>query len=364
MSRDLKNRVDFKLIRYANCWEDADILTEAMQAVGTGKKFLSIASAGDNSFSLLTLNPQLVVAVDVNKIQLHLVELKKCAIRRFSRDETLAFLGFTPCTYRFMLYKLLRPQLGNDARTFWDAQQAMIEAGVIYAGKFERYFKTFAGKILPWIHNAKRTAELFRPKTAIEQEVFYNRCWNNRRWRLLFRIFFSKYVMGKYGRDPEFLKEVNISVPQYIYRKAAKQLRSVQAQSNAILYFNLHGHFGPHVPHYLREENYALVKQNIDKLVLAEGYAQDAVWQYGKFDGMNLSNIFEYMDKDTFAQTAEGLVQGINRGGKLCYWNLMVPRMISAAVPQQVLYNRELSARLGEKDKGFFYNRFIVETAL
>ncbi|MGV2481690.1 UNVERIFIED_CONTAM: DUF3419 family protein, partial [Salmonella enterica subsp. enterica serovar Weltevreden] len=42
--------VDFNLIRYANCWEDADILSEALD-IPTGKRILSIASAGDNSFS-------------------------------------------------------------------------------------------------------------------------------------------------------------------------------------------------------------------------------------------------------------------------------------------------------------------------
>ena len=42
-------KFNFQFIRYANCWEDADILSEALD-VAENKKFLSIASAGDNSF--------------------------------------------------------------------------------------------------------------------------------------------------------------------------------------------------------------------------------------------------------------------------------------------------------------------------
>ena len=56
---------------------------------------MSIASAGDNTFSLLTLNPELIVAVDISKVQLFLVELKKIAILNFDREKYLQFAGFS-----------------------------------------------------------------------------------------------------------------------------------------------------------------------------------------------------------------------------------------------------------------------------
>ena len=74
MSKELKNKVGFDLIRYANCCGDADVLLKGLNCQA-GDKILSIGSAGDNSFSLLTTNPSLLVAVDVNKIQLHLIEI-------------------------------------------------------------------------------------------------------------------------------------------------------------------------------------------------------------------------------------------------------------------------------------------------
>lgn len=59
MSRDdpdrgkkIEERVRFDAIRYANCWEDADILMTALEPAA-GKRILSIASAGDNSLALL-----------------------------------------------------------------------------------------------------------------------------------------------------------------------------------------------------------------------------------------------------------------------------------------------------------------------
>ncbi|MFL5754490.1 MAG: DUF3419 family protein, partial [Bacteroidia bacterium] len=48
MKEQLTERVNFEFIRYANCWEDADVLLEGL-APKNGGRILSIASAGDNS---------------------------------------------------------------------------------------------------------------------------------------------------------------------------------------------------------------------------------------------------------------------------------------------------------------------------
>src|SRR5450432_1124947 len=101
-NEDLTNKVDFTIIRYANCWEDADILLQGLSPA-EGNKILSIGSAGDNSFSLLTTNPEIVVAIDINKIQLYVIELKKAAIKKLNYEEALQFLGFTFCEKRIEL---------------------------------------------------------------------------------------------------------------------------------------------------------------------------------------------------------------------------------------------------------------------
>jgi len=61
MGKQLKS-VKHDYIRYANCWEDADILLEGLNPE-QGAKILSIGSAGDNSFAFLANNPEVVVAV-------------------------------------------------------------------------------------------------------------------------------------------------------------------------------------------------------------------------------------------------------------------------------------------------------------
>ena len=363
MEEKLTDKVSFEMIRYANCWEDADVLLRGLNPE-KGKRFLSIASAGDNSFSLLISNPELVVAVDVNQNQLFLVELKREAIRYLEYEEVLQFLGFKACDNRIRIYNKIRQYLTDKTKVYWDQHKEQLSNGIIHEGKFEKYFQLFADKILPWIHTKKRVSELLSEKSKEEQENYYNTTWNNWRWRFMFKLFFSKTIMGRYGRDPEFLKQVDVHVGRTIYNKAAAHLKGKGAQRNFILNYNLTGYFGDLLPHYLEPQHYVLVKQNLDQLHVFQGYAEDAIAQYGRFDYMNLSNIFEYMSPELFENTAKGLLNGLNSGGKLGYWNLMVTRSIASKFPNEVQNEEALSKALTAIDKGFFYQQFHLDTKL
>ena len=69
MKSEVIDKVDFSIIRYSQCWEDTEVLLKALD-IKDGDICLSIASAGDNSFGLLTQNPKKVVALDLNAVQL------------------------------------------------------------------------------------------------------------------------------------------------------------------------------------------------------------------------------------------------------------------------------------------------------
>ena len=60
MSSEIAAKASFEIIRYAQCWEDADILVKGLD-VKEGDVCLSIASAGDNSFAMLVNNPKKVI---------------------------------------------------------------------------------------------------------------------------------------------------------------------------------------------------------------------------------------------------------------------------------------------------------------
>lgn len=356
----LTDRARFDLIRYANCWEDADLLVSAL-APEEGARILSIASGGDNSLALLACAPSLLAAVDLSLVQLFLVELKARAIGRLEREDCLAFLGLEPSSDRLAVYKGLRSELSMAARAFWDSQSEALIEGVIFHGKFERYFRFFRRRLLPFIHGPGRVAGLFAPKSQAEQEVFYDRHWNNRRWRLFFQVFFSRKIMGRYGRDPAFLQQVRIPVSQYLFDRAAAHLRSTDCQENYFLRFILLGNFGPTTPRYLRPEFYLKVRQNLGALRLVHGDVSAAFAGGESYEAFNLSNIFEYMDAAVFVDVAEALAGGAAGNARIAYWNLMAPRRLSEALPgvfQPALRPQIAAARV---DKGFFYKEFLLE---
>lgn len=359
----LTEKVAFNLIRYANCWEDAEVLLQGLSPE-PGSRILSIGSAGDNSFSLLVTDPEIVVAVDVNPIQLWLIELKQQAIAQLDYNDVLAFLGFRPSSERLVLFDHIKSGLSKECRVYWESQRGTLQAGVISEGKFEGYFQLFARKILPWIHSQKSVAELLRPKSVAEQESFYENHWNTWRWRFFFKLFFSRYIMGKYGRDPEFLKEVEVSVGKTIYAKAGAHLRTVNAQRNYLLRYTLTGSFGDLLPHYLQPEHFRIIQSRIHRLQICRGFAEDAIRLHGTFRYMNLSNIFEYMNPELFQQTALQLINATEPGGRLAYWNLMVPRRIAEQFPDKVEYLGVLSNKLTSVDNGFFYQQFLADQIL
>ena len=65
MSAGVANKAAFDRIRYAQLWEDADVLTGAL-AGASGRTFISICSGGDNALAMLLLDPKRIVAIDLS----------------------------------------------------------------------------------------------------------------------------------------------------------------------------------------------------------------------------------------------------------------------------------------------------------
>jgi S-adenosylmethionine-diacylglycerol 3-amino-3-carboxypropyl transferase len=357
----IEERASFDIIRYSNCWEDADVLLEALGRKEKGS-YLSIASAGDNSFALLTKNPAQVIALDISHAQLACVELKKIAFSNLTHEKLLSFLGVRESNKRAATYKILRTNLSKDSKLFWDNYPQAIEKGFIHIGKFEGYFHMFKTNVLPLIHRNSTIDELLKIDNKKERLYFYNKKWNNLRWRLLFKIFFSRWVMGRLGRDPEFFKYVKEKVSESIYKRACYALTELPAYTNPYLEYILRGNFQKSLPYYLRPENYKLIKRNLDKLIIFKGNLKQAIDEYPdiKYDGFNLSDIFEYMSIDEYKQQLEDIIQVSNKGARLVYWNMLAERKRVDQLNGKIMFLDKEAERLHKKDLAFFYRSLII----
>ncbi len=359
----IDRRADFDHIRYANCWEDADVLRCALDP-GPGDSVLSIASAGDNSLELLATGAK-VVAVDVSAVQLGCVDLRAAAFRNLDYQGMLRFLGVRPADDRLNTYRQLRGDLSDESARFWDAHPALIDDGIIFAGKFERYLRAFGRWMLPLIHSEDTVQRLMDDKPLPQRRQFYENRWNSRRWKLLFRLFFNRKIMGWRGRDAEFFRYVDGPVSAEMLRRVRRALTEMPTHDNPYLTFILNGNFGDTLPAYLRRDRFEAIRDGLDRLTLYRGTVEDAARHFGDtgFDAFNLSDIFEYLDEELSRQVFEQLLESARPGARFAYWNLFVPRRGHELVPGRLIHRPTVSEKLHQQDRAFFYGEFIVEEA-
>jgi S-adenosylmethionine-diacylglycerol 3-amino-3-carboxypropyl transferase len=361
MRSEAAERADFSEIRYAQVWEDADVLLEGL-AVGPGHRCLSIASAGDNALALLTRNPARVVALDLNPAQLRCLELRVAAYRELEHKELLALVGSRPSVRRPVLYAKCRARLSPEARLFWDARPGAIAAGIGSAGKFERYFETFRRRILPLVHSRARVGSLLVARDRAERLRFYANDWDTWRWRLLFRLFFSRTMMGRLGRDPEFFRYVEGDVAGRILDRTRHALTELDPAENPYVHWILTGTHGAALPCALREESFAPIRANLDRLEWRLASLEDYLTGGREtFDRFNLSDLFEYVSLEHYQRLLGAIVAASRPGARLAYWNMLAPRERPAAMAESLVPLTETATQLHLRDRAFFYSAFRLE---
>lgn len=358
----IAGRARFDLVRYASVWEDADVLCDALAPVAADRRLLSIASAGDNALALLTLDPSEVVAVDLSTAQLACVEARIAAFRRLDDADLLVFLGVSSGRDRLALWQALRSEVSEDTAAFWDARQEAVARGILHAGRFERYLRTFAARVLPLVHAPATRRALLEPRDEPARRAFYQERWDTGRWRLLFRVFFSRFVMGRLGRDPAFFEHVEGPVGERILARTRHALTALPTHDNPFLVYIMMGNYAPHaLPRYLRPEHRPVIRARLDRLRLVAGAVQDVA---GPFHGLNLSDIFEYMPAAEFEAVYGALVDRAAPGARLAYWNMLTERGCPAREHRRARPLVDLAVAYHARDRAWFYRAFHVDEVL
>ena len=349
----------FDFLRYAAVWEDADVLCDALAPAARGGRVLSIASAGDNALALLTCDPAEVVAVDLSAPQLAACELRVVAWRHLDRHGLLAFLGVTGHSDRLAVYRDLRPELSERARAYWDGHAHAVADGVIHAGKFERYLRGFRRFVLPLVHSRRTIERLLAERSREERERFYAEEWDTARWRLVFRLFFSRAAMGRLGRDPQFFAHVEGSVGERILARTRHALTTLPIHRNPYATYIMTGSYAADaLPLYLRADAWQPIRDRLDRVRLLQVPAQEAA---GEFDAYNLSDIFEYMAPAVHEAVYTALVAKARPGARLAYWNMLAPRSRPESLAPRVRQRRDVADPLFERDNAWFYSAFHVD---
>ncbi|MEM8795408.1 MAG: DUF3419 family protein [Pseudomonadota bacterium] len=361
MTSEIAGKAAFDKIRYAQLWEDADVLNGAL-GDQTDKTLVSICSAGDNALSMLLLDPARVVTVDLSMAQIECLNLRVGAYKTLEHGEFVELMGSRASNRRRALLQNALAECSDETRAFWAALEDEVDAhGAGGCGKFENYFRLFRDRVLPFVHSKKTIADIFVSRPLEERHVFLDTRFNNWRWRIMVKIFFSRFMMGRFGRDQAFFDHVNGSVSDHVQRRIRHAAVDCDPSENPYLHWILYGTHNEHLPTAWREETYDTIRSRLDRLDIRHGSLEAFIGTGNKADGFNLSDIFEYMSPDVFETVYGSILSAANPGAKLVYWNMMAPRRVPGPHADKVHTLEDVEVAGKAIDKAFFYSDFVVE---
>jgi S-adenosylmethionine-diacylglycerol 3-amino-3-carboxypropyl transferase len=352
---------------YSQCWEDVDIARAALR-IRPGFTVVTIAAAGDNTLALLQDDPGRVLAVDVNPSQTALVHLKVAAIRHLDDAEQFGgFVGAWRAANRTATYEILRPALRPDVRDYWDTHQPMIEGGVIHAGRFERHLAAFRRAVLPVVPGRRAVRDMLRATSLAEQRRVYRERWDSRRWRLLFRVSFSRRLLQWLGRDPALFAQCEIKgVGDHYLWRAQHALVDLPIWSNPYLTYMLSGRFGTgeRAPDYLRPNVQALARTRVGRIDVQTATLDSVLRDLpsGSVDAFYLSDVFELSTPAAFESTLAEIARVGRPGARICYWNNLVTRRRPTSLADRIVSHPDEAAALQGRDRAFLYSALVVES--
>lgn len=344
------------------CWEDADVLLGALD-VAPGDTCVSVASAGDNTLSLLTRHPARVIAVDANPVQLAALELRIAAYRTLDHAALLELMGSRASTRRGALYAQCRTLLTPFARAYWDSRTHAIASGIGGCGKLESYFRAFRRFILPFAPGRAAVRALFRARTRDERTHVFDRLWNTRAWRAVFGVFFSRRLLAAFGRERAYFRFAEADIAGHLRSRLRHALTVLDPRENPYLSWILTGAHTSSLPHALRPEHFDAIRANLDRVELVCGRVEHLAGRLdsARVDRANLSDVFEYVGPEVARSLFARIASFARPGARIAYWNMLVPRRGAESVPSLLRPLTALSRQLHATDKAFFYRDFIVE---
>ncbi|MDQ2912524.1 MAG: BtaA family protein [Chloroflexota bacterium] len=353
-------------VMYSQCWEDPRTASRGLGLRGDDDVVV-ITSAGCNAIALALAGPRSVTAVDFNPAQSHLLELKIAAITTLDHASLVAFLGVRHSRERLRIYRdALAPRLSAAGRRYWGARPSMLARGVLHAGRFERYLALFRSSVLRLMERKADIDRLLALDSLDEQRQFYERTWDNWRWRSLFVLFFGRLAQARVGRHPEVFRYVDVSNVGEHYRECARHaLVDLPLADNYFVEYILTGGYSSEarMPTYLRASAHASVREAVARIrvVTADVGAFLAATPRGTYSAFSFSDIFEWMSPAEHEGVLRAAISAARPGARLCYYNNLVLRRCPASLAGAFETDETLSDRLHHEDRSFLYRRFAIE---
>ena len=184
---------------YNTCWEDPRIDRAALQLTAEDT-LLVITSAGCNALDYVLESPRSVIAVDMNRLQNALLELKIAAIRGLGFDDFFQVFGRgSHPNWKSLYFDAVRPILDEPYRQIWDRRIDFFDGttrrGSFYFRGTSGWFAWMVNCYLRRLHGMRDAiAEILDADSVERQREIYNR-------RRLDELLWSKPLRWALRRD-------------------------------------------------------------------------------------------------------------------------------------------------------------------
>jgi S-adenosylmethionine:diacylglycerol 3-amino-3-carboxypropyl transferase len=356
MLNPIQARPVLRNLLFAQSYEDPEIDRRALQ-IRPEHTVLCITSGGCSALALVLDAPARVIALDMNPTQNAMLQLKIGGIRGLTYEEYLELMGVSASERRLELYNQI------SGIPFWDAHPKLIEHGALHAGRFEQYLGYFR-RLLRLCQGQHRIEQLVMPRDRAGRERFYNEVWDTPQWRALFRVFFSRTVLGHLGLDPKFFTYVTgeQTFGEMFLRRVRHALVELPVHENYFVEYILFGTYRRRFPPYLKRDNFAKLRKLVDRVEVVT----DEIGHFlsslpdNTLDRINFSNIFEWIDLADCEHLLRDTVRVCRPGARITYRNLLVLRERPESMAAQIRPD-PLAKELLPCDRAFVYSNFVVE---
>jgi S-adenosylmethionine-diacylglycerol 3-amino-3-carboxypropyl transferase len=354
----------FNTLNYSSCNEDGLTELRALN-ITANDDVCCITGSGDRPLHLLLGDPARVVSFDVNPRQNHLLELKIAAIKELDYQSYVQFLGLYPSVKsRWECYRRLRPCLSEEAARWWDTQCRMIEGGVLYGGRWERYFRFTSRTLRLW--RGEKIRRLFNFDALDAQRAFLHRQWDTWMWRLSLRLTLGHFALRFLFGDPGFYRHSASSLPpwRYMHQRLNAFLENHPARSSFMLALVFNGtFFDPlHYPPYLCESNFSVLKNRVCRITIRTASLSEMLDSPENLScsKYSLSDVSSFLNDEEYKALLEFFDR--KKGVRFCMRDFLTYRGVPApcATPN-LRFLTELQESLARDDTSLGYTFIIGE---
>lgn len=354
----------FHTINFSSQNEDWHTESRALDLCA-GDVVACVTGSGDRPLNLLaSCEVGKIVAIDCDPVQNHLLELKVAAIMVLDYVDYLRFLGqhHAEKEWRLATFAQLRSRLTEEAGAYWALHQEDIELGVLYRGRFERYFARIA--CLASLIRPGTLKRIFEFDDLDEQRTFLREVWDKRPWRWMFRVLLHPFVSRLFYRDPAYFEHVSVPVGDYLYDRILAYLDTHLASESFMLNLIFRGRLDDsNLPPYLTEAGHRALRERSERLStvtanLAEHFASVNARTYTKY---SLSDVPSYLKKGELLNLLNAICFSATDQARVVIRQFLTTYPLPDHLHNVFPRNHELEHQCARDDQAFAYSFIICD---